>query len=133
MIDKGLPADDRQVNPMVEVPSDQKSELMSRLKNLIHAEEKGNGKDSVKFSDKFESKILNLLEAVQPKEYNVAHFEQIYHKLLNDTVARSQLENLHAARAFKYGYAQFGPKFWYKELKNIAKNSKLNRIDENLG
>ena len=123
-VDKELAADGRQVTPKSELLSDQKSEFMSRLKKLIHAEETGNGKDSVMFSDKFESKILNLLEAVQPKEYNVAHFEQIYHKLLNDTVARSQLENLHAARAFKYGYAQFGPKFWYKESKNIAKKIK---------
>ena len=113
-IDKGLPADDRQVTPMVEVPSDQNAEFMSRLKKLIHAEGGGNGEDSVKFSDQFQTKILNLLEAAKPKEYNIEHFEQIYNKLLNDPVARSQLENLHAARAYKYGYAQFGSNFWYK-------------------
>ena len=39
-------------------------------------------------------------------------------------MARSQLENSHAARAHKYGYAQFGSKFWYKESKNIARKLK---------
>ena len=114
----------RQATPGPELLSEQKSEFMSRVKELFQANEEGNGKDSVKFSDKFESTILNLLEAVQPKENNVDHFEQIYNKLLNDPVARSQVENLHAARAFKYGYAQFGPKFCYKESKNIAKKIK---------
>ena len=110
-VEKESAADGRQVTPRAKLPSDQKSEFMRRLKKIIHAEEEGNGKDSVKSSDKFEATIINLLEAVQPKEYNVDHFEQIYNKLLNDPVARSQLENLHAARAFKYGYAQFWPKF----------------------
>ena len=121
VVDEELAADGKQVATEPHLITDKKSEFMSRLKKLIHAEEEGgNGKVSVKFSDKFETTIVNLLEAVQPKEYNVDHFEQIYNKLLNDPVARSQLENLHAARAFKYGYAQFGPKFWYKETKNIA-------------
>ena len=124
VVDEELAADGSKMTPKPKLLSDQKSEFMSRLKKLINAEEGGNVKDSVKFSDKFESTILNLLEAVQPKEYNVEHFEQIYNKLLNDPVARSQLENLHAARAFKYGFAQFGPKFWYKESKNIAKKFK---------
>ena len=81
-------------------------------------------KDLSNFQINLKQKILTLLEAAKPKEYNVEHFEQIYNKLLNDPVARSQLENLHAARAYKYGYAQFGPKFWYKESKNIAKKFK---------
>ena len=117
-------ADGRQVTPKPELPSDQKSEFVSKLKKLLRAEEGGNGKESVKFSNKFEDTILNLLEAVQPKEFNVEHFENVYKKLLKDPLARSQLENLHAARAFKYGYAQFGPKYWYKETKNIAKKFK---------
>ena len=118
---------------MPEVPADKKSEFMSRLKKLIHAEEEGNGKNSVKFSDKFEATILNLLQAVQPKEYNVEHFEHVFNKSRKDPVARSQLENLHAARAFKYGYAQFRPKYWYKETKTLRRNSNRNRIDANLG
>ena len=122
--DKELMADGRQATPRPKLPADQKSDFMSRLKKLINAEEEGNGRNSVKFSDKFETTILNLLEAVQPKEYNVEHFEHVYNKLRKDPVARSQLENLHAARAFKYGYAQFGPKYWYKETKNIAKKFK---------
>ena len=130
---KELVADSRQATPMPKLPPDQKSEFMGRLKQLINAEEEGNGNNSVKFSDKFEATILNLLEAVQPKEYNVEHFEHVYNKLLKDPVARSQLENLHAARAFKYGHAQFGPKYWYKETKTLQKNSNRKRIDANLG
>ena len=108
--DKERVAGSNQVTPEPENLPDEKSEFMGRLKKLIHAEE-GNRRDSGKFSDKFETTILNLLEAVQPKEYNADHFEQVYNKLLNDPVARAQLGNLHAARAFKYGYAQYGPKF----------------------
>ena len=103
---------------------DQKLDFMERLKKLISADEGGKVDDSIKFSNKFETKILNLLEAAKPKEFNEEHFEQIYNKLLKDSVARSQLENLHAARAHKYGYAQFGPKSWYKESKNISKKFK---------
>ena len=79
---------------------------------------------SIKFSEQFERKILNLLEAAKPKDFDVEHFEHVYNKLLKDPMARSQLENLHAARAHKYGYAQFGSKFWYKESKNISRKLK---------
>ena len=67
---------------------------------------------------------MNLLEAAKPKDFDLEHFEHVYNKLLKDPMARSQLENLHAARAHKYGYAQFGSKFWYKESKNISRKFK---------
>ena len=47
--DKELAAGGRQATPMPKLPSDQKSEFMRKLKKLIHAEEKGNVENSVKF------------------------------------------------------------------------------------
>ena len=76
--DKEQVPDGRQATPLPKLPADQKSVFMSRIKRLIHAEEGGKGENSHKFADKFEATILNLLEAVQPKEYNVEHFEHVY-------------------------------------------------------
>ena len=79
----------------------------------------------MEFSEKFQEKILSLLEASNKnKDFDVAHFEEVYQKLCANPVARSRLENLHAARAHKYGHAHFGPKGWYKESTNIAKKFK---------
>ena len=50
--------------------------------------------------------------------------EKIYKKLVGDPLARARIENLHAARAHKYGHAHFGPKFWYKESINLAQKWK---------
>ena len=119
-----LSAGDVKVAPEMKCPTGVKSEFMERLRKLIPLEDGGNVKKSLMFSNQFETKILNLLEAAKPKEFDVQHFEQVYNKLLKDPMARSQLENLHAARAHKYGYAQFGSKFWYKESKNIARKFK---------
>ena len=41
-------------------------------------------------------------------------------KLKNNISARSNLSSIHAARAFKYGHVQFGPKKWYKESAHIS-------------
>ena len=35
-------------------------------------------------------------------------------------MSRCKLEHIHAARAFKYGHSQFGPKNWYKEGPGLA-------------
>ena len=94
------------------------------MKKLIPPKDGGSGSKSIKFTDQFETKILSLLEAARPKEFDVEQFERVYNKLLKDPLARSQLENLHSARAHKYGYAQFGSKFWYKESKNIVRKLK---------
>ena len=94
------------------------------MKKLIPPDDGGNVNRSIKFTEQLETKILNLLEAAKPKEFDVEHFEQVYNKLLKEPMARSQLENLHAARAHKYGFSQFGSKFWYKESKNISRKFK---------
>ena len=46
--------------------------------------------------------------------------EILFKKLKDNTAVRSNLSSIHAARAYKYGYAQFGPKSWYKESSNIS-------------
>ena len=89
---------------LVKVQADEKSQFWNQLKKLIPPEEGGNISKSIKFTDKFSTKILNLLAAAKPKEYDVEHFKLVYNKLLKDPMARSQLENLHAARARKCGY-----------------------------
>ena len=122
---KELRADDPDSTPKLASPTDEKSEFMKHLKKLIPPEDGGSDGESVKFDKQFQVKILNLLEAANPgKDFDVEHFEQVYEKLLKDPLARSQLENLHAARAHKYGYAHFGSKFWYKESKNLARKFK---------
>ena len=121
---KGSSAEDAKARLKVISPSVEKTEFWDQLKKLIPPDDGGNVNRSIKFTEQFETKILNLLEAAKPKEFDVEHFEQVYKKLLKDPMARSQLENLHAARAHKYGFSQFGSKFWYKESKNISRKLK---------
>ena len=109
---KGLPVDDPGDSPKLECPTDPKSEFMEHLRKLVPQDNGGSEGESVSFTKQFQIKILNLLEAAKPnKDFDVEHFEQVYNKLLKDPLARAQLENIHAARAHKYGYAQFGSKF----------------------
>ena len=121
---KGSSAEDAKAMLKRMSPSVEKTEFWDQLKKLIPPDDGGNVNRSIKFTEQFETKILNLLEAAKPKEFDVEHFEQVYKKLLKDPMARSQLENLHAARAHKYGFSQFGSKFWYKESKNISRKLK---------
>ena len=46
--------------------------------------------------------------------------EALFKKLKSNIAARSKLSSIHAARAYKYGHVQFGPKSWYKESVNIS-------------
>ena len=122
---KELRVENPENTPKLECPTDPKSEFMEHLKKLIPPDNGGSDEESVNFTKQFQEKILNLLEAAKPnKDFDVEHFEHVYNKLLRDPLARAQLENIHAARAHKYGYAQFGSKFWYKESKNLARKFK---------
>ena len=51
--------------------------------------------------------------------------EALFKKLKNNIAARSKLSSIHAARAYKYGHVQFGPKSWYKESNNISEKLTL--------
>ena len=106
-------------------PTLEDSQFMKSLEKLVPPQDGGNGSLSVGFSEKFQEKILSLLGSTNSsKEFNSEHFEKIYKKLVGDPLARSRIENLHAARAHKYGHAHFGPKYWYKESLNLAKKWK---------
>ena len=106
-------------------PTEENSEFMEQLRKIIPPKEGGTENSSVKFSEKFQEKILDLLGSANPsKEFNSEHFEKVYDKLIDDPLARSRIENLHAARAHKYGHAHFGAKFWYKEALNLSKKFK---------
>ena len=122
---KELRAGDPESTPKLSCPTDEKSEFMQHLKKIIPPDDGGNDGESINFTKQFQVKILNLLEAAKPsKDFDDKHFEQVYEKLLKDPLARAQLENLHAARSHKYGYAHFGSKFWDKESKNVARKFK---------
>ena len=99
--------------------------LIQELGKLVPPKDGGSSLSSVQFSKQFQDRILSLLEAsTTPSKYDTEHFEKVYKKLDNDPKARSRLENLHAARAHKYGYAHFGPKSLFRESTNVAKKLK---------
>ena len=100
-------------------------ELIQELGKLVPPKDGGSSLPAIDFSKQFQDKILNLLEAsTTPSSFDSEHFEKIYKKLDNDPKARSRIENLHAGRAHKYGFAHFGPKNLFKESTNVAKKLK---------
>ena len=119
---KKLPTEALGATAMLESPTKEKSAFMDALKKLVPPEEGGTEVSTVQFSEKFQNKILNLLDTANASsKFNFEHFEQIFKKVQTDPLARSRLENLHAARAHKYGHAHYGPKSWYKESTALAK------------
>ena len=80
---------------------------------------------SVEFSNSFQEKILALLDSANPGRNDEAEIsEKWFNKLKKDPLARSRLENIHSARAFKHGFSHLGSRFWYKEKDNLAKKLK---------
>ena len=85
-------------------------QFMKDLGKLVPPKDRGNEGVSVQFSEKFQEKILGLLGSANPStDFDSEHFEKVFAKLAADPLARSRIENLHAARAHKYGHAHFGP------------------------
>ena len=102
-------------------PTEIDSQFMKELKKLVPPESGGSAVPTVDFNKEFQHKLLNLLESSNtPTQFDAEHFEKVYEKLVKDPLARSRLENLHAARAHKYGYAHFGPKRLFRESTKIA-------------
>ena len=121
---KQLPAEKPEKRPELASPTEERSEFMDALRKLVPPKDKGNESVEGQFSE-YQKKILSLLGASKtPTKSGVEHFEQVYEKLQTDPLARSRLENLHAARAHKYGHAHFGPKSWYKESTSLSKRLK---------
>ena len=101
------------------------SQFIKELQKLVTPADGGTGSVSVHFIQKLVEKIIGLLgSSSSAGNFNPEHFEYIYDKLLRDPLARARIENLHAARAHKYGHAQFGPKHWYRDSLNMAKKWK---------
>ena len=121
---KSVAAGRGEKNPQLPCPTN--AEFIKELEKLVPPKDGGNGNVSVnfddKFNEKFQDKLLALLGSANPSTtFDSEYFEKVYKKLAADPLARSRIENLHAARAHKYGHAQFGPKFWYRESLNLAK------------
>ena len=99
---KKLPTEALGATAMLESPTKEKSAFMDALKKLVPPEEGGTEDSTVQFSEKFQNKILNLLDTANASsKFNFEHFEQVFKKVQTDPFARSRLENLHAARAHK--------------------------------
>ena len=80
----------------------------------------GGLESSVNFSRAFQKKKQALLNLASPWESEAEFSEKSFKKAQQDPSARSQLENIHSARAFQYGSSHFGPKSWYKDNSDIA-------------
>ena len=107
-------------------PTVENSQVFKELQKLVPPADGGTGSVSVNFTQKFQEKIIGLLgSSSSPNNFNPEHFEYIYEKLLRDPLARAWIENLHAARAHKYGHAQFGAKHWYRDSLNMAKKMEI--------
>ena len=65
---KGSSAEDAKVGLKVKSPTVGKTEFWDQLKKLIPPDDGGNVNRSIKFTEQFETKILNLLEAAKPKD-----------------------------------------------------------------
>ena len=75
--------------------------------------------------NEFQSKLFELFK--KPKSSTVMeaeNFDIIFQRLKVDRHARCRLENIHAARAFRYGHTQLGKKSWYRESVSVSKKLK---------
>ena len=107
------------------MPKVEGEKLLAELSRLVPPKEGGNLNSSLEFSNEFQEKILALLDSADPGRDSDAEIcEKWFNKLRKDPFARSRLENIHNARAFKYGSSHLGPKRWYKEKSDLAKKLK---------
>ena len=95
---------------------------MERLLNVNEGGDKGSPFD---FANILQQKLVELLRsAPSTRDFTSENEEMWFNKLRKDPAARTKLENIHSARAFKYGAAHLGPKTWYKEIAGISKKLK---------
>ena len=128
----GYGSDVEEKDSSFENPTDLKSDFIKQIKALLPENERGTKNVLEANSDNLSDKILSILGTVSPSsDLNYLQSENLYNKLRKNPSSRSRLENVHSARAFKYGHTSFGPKFWYKESHEIAKKFKSQKIVEN--
>ena len=83
-LEEKLPAKVPKPTSVLESPTQEKSAFMEALKKLVPPEEGGSEKSTVQFSEKFQNKILNLLDtANSSSKFNFEHFEQVLKKSTN--------------------------------------------------
>ena len=77
------------------------------------------------FSDEFENKLLRVLGTSNASPCpDVELYKMTYDRLRQNPLERSRLENIHAARAYRYGIAHLGSKHFYKEDTNLGSKLK---------
>lgn len=85
--------------------------FLAELSRLVPPKDGGCKEPSIKFSSLFQDKILALFDLANPsRDEELEISEKWYNKLRKDPLARSRLDNIHSARAFKYGFSIFGAK-----------------------
>ena len=113
------PKSDTTKSEAVESPTGGYREILDEIKKSLPNKSEQNLNFS--FSNDFENKLLRVLGASNPSTVPDADFYKLtYDRLRQNPLDRSPLENVHAARAHRYGMAHFGPKHWYKESPNLA-------------
>ena len=101
------------------IPSPVEGSWTKRLRTLV--QNAGVDSGSVQHDeseDENQSSEDKSNESVSKKE--LISNEALFKKLKSSISARSSLSAIHAARAYKYGHVQFGPKTWYKDSENIS-------------
>ena len=102
-------------------PTESNGEFIKDLSRALTKKAKGNSDCTVNFPSAFQEKLLDLIGSAAPgTNLDANKCEFMFNKLREDPVARSRLENIHSARAHRYGASHFGPKFWYKESSAIT-------------
>ena len=112
-----------------QVPTGATDEVMSDFvkssKTFDFTKDNAGGMNSLMLFTELQSKYLKLLSKAKPStEIDAENFENIFQRVQFDNNARSRIENIHAARAFKYGHTHLGEKSWYRESPNLAKKLK---------
>ena len=71
----------------------------------------------------FQEKNLARLDSANPSRNDESEIsEKWFNKLQKDPLARSRLENIHSARAFKYGFSHLGLGFGIEKKTIWQKN-----------
>ena len=106
-------------------PTLSKSDIVKALETLAPTVDKGQSGDvASKISDNLESKLIALLNAGAPAAIKADELAEKMYQNSSNPFSRSKFEHIHTTRAFKYGHAQFGPTYCYKEGPNLASKLK---------
>ena len=100
-------------------------DFIKELQRLVTPKAEGAVSRPSELESEFHRKILDLLGSTTTgPAADAEKCEIMFNKLRKDPVARARLENIHSARAHRYGAAHLGSKFWYRESQAISKKLK---------